>query len=277
MAQELVLLGIDGIGKSTIATALIEELEAEGRNVSVTSWSSSSKANPSEFERRCMSDVLFAAFRCMYAGAQTKDGPARLHFPASGDEFFSSDTSRNVFLDMDIVDNDAYGVLSGALAEIAGNFMFRYFDVMPKLNSGCLVIQETFGYKHLIKDLYLAKSLARRKSNLELLPIIEKLEEVGESMYSTVLAPEVGIVIDGDPVPAIQRRMAQSGRPGWTEDMQLACEPGPQSFLHMQQYTRDKFLAYAKRYAWPVFPVNDDGKEANTRRAIEFIRDLLGA
>jgi hypothetical protein len=222
-----------------------------------------------------MNDVLFAAFRCMYAAADTKDGPARLHFPDSAESFFASDDMRNVFLDMDIVKNEAWGVLSGALAEIAGNFMFRYFDVIPNLRRGRLVIQETFGYKHLVKDLYLSKTLAVRNGDLEFVPLIEKLEDLGEWMYSTVLAPEVGIVIDGDPMPAIERRMAQDGRPGWTENMQLACDCSPESFLHMQQYTRDKFLAYAKRYDWPVITITDEGKERNTNRAIEIIRDTL--
>lgn len=275
MAQELVLLGIDGIGKSTIAAALMQCLRSEGKSAIVTSWSSSSRNHPSKFERQCMNDALFVAFRCMYAAASTRDGPACRHFPDSAESFFAWEDMRNVFLDMDIVKNEAWGVLSGALAEIAGNFMFRYFDVVPNLKRGCLVIQETFGYKHLVKDLYLSKMLALRNGDLEFVPLVEKLAELGEWMYSTVLAPEVGIVIDGDPVPAIERRMAQSGRAGWTENMQLACDSSPESFLHMQQYTRDKFLAYAKRYGWPVITITEEGKEQNTNRAIEIIRNAL--
>jgi hypothetical protein len=44
----------------------------------------------------------------------------------------------------------------------------------------------------------------------------------------------------------------------------------------MQQYTRDKFLGYAKRYGWRVITIDDAGKEKNTERAIAIIRDALG-
>lgn len=275
MARELVLLGIDGIGKSTIAMALKETLEGEGQRAVVTSWSSASQRQPAHFETRCMRDVLFTAFRCMYAAARTADGLVKEKFPDTAEEFFASKDVRNAFLDLDIEANEAWGVLSGALAEIAGNFMFRYFDVLPSLEQRRLVIQETFGYKHLVKDLYLSRTLALRSGDNDLVSLADRLEELGEWMYATVLAPEVGIVIDGDPLPAIERRMSQSGRPGWTEDMQLACDAGPHSFLRMQEYTRAKFLEYARRYDWPVITITDEGKEKNTARAIELIRQAL--
>ena len=69
--------------------------------------------------------------------------------------------------------------------------------------------------------------------------------------------------------------MAQSGRAGWTEDMQLAGDSSPASFLQMQQYTRDRFLDYARRHDWPVITVTDESKAKTTRRAIDIIRREL--
>src|SRR5688572_23850182 len=110
MIRELALLGIDGVGKSTIAIALKSRLESEGVETDITSWSSSSRKHPSEFERRCMGDLLFAAFRGMYAGARTKEGPARNLFPPTAEEFLTSETIRDSFLDLQIVDNETWGI-----------------------------------------------------------------------------------------------------------------------------------------------------------------------
>jgi thymidylate kinase len=196
-------------------------------------------------------------------------------FPAAASDFFRHETLHGQFLDLAITDNEAWGLLAGALTEIAGNFMHRYMDVMPKLQSGKIVIQETFGLKHLVKDLYLARTVAEKNGNLEFLPLIAKLEELGETIYSNVVAPEVGIVVDGDPDAAIDRRIAQDGRAGWTEDMQLAGDPGIESFRHMQHYTRRIFLDYASRRNWPVLTITDEDKQTSVRRSVDSIINTL--
>lgn len=270
MTKEVALLGIDGVGKSTIAAAFLKRLNDLGTKASVTSWSSCSRHKPEAFERSCLGDLLFTAFRGMYAAAEDENGLVKGHFPDTVSEFLSSDV-RDRFLDFNIVHNEAWGVLSGVLTEIAGNFTFKHMDVEPKLKAGHVVIQETFGYKHAVKDLYLAKTLARRNGNEEFLPLIDQLEQFVERLFTTVLAPQTGFVIDGDPVVAIERRLAQSGRAGWTENMQLACDTRPESFLQMQQYTRDKFLNFAEKHGWPVITINNEGKEKNVERAIDIM------
>lgn len=277
MKSDLVLLGIDGVGKSTIAIALRDRLIEMGHDAVITSWSSASKTHPDDFARGCMGDALFTAFRCMYAQARTANGTAQHLFPPAAADFFRHETLHGQFLDLAVVDNQAWGLLAGALTEIAGNFMHRYMDVVPKLQAGKIVIQETFGLKHLVKDLYLAKTVAEKNGNLEFLPLISKLEELGETIYSKVLAPEMGIVVDGDPDIAIDRRMAQDGRAGWTEDMQLAGDPGVHSFRHMQHHTRRVFLDYANRKHWPVLTITNEGKEASVKRSVEMIVSALAS
>jgi len=193
MKRDLVLLGIDGVGKSTIAAALREHLDAIGCESVIASWSSASRNHPNAFERGCMGDVLYTAFRCMYAQATIPGVEIHKLFPPTAEEFFRHDSLRDQVLDLPVTDNAAWGLLAGALTEIAGNFMHRYMDVVPKLQTGKMVIQETFGLKHLVKDLYLAKTVAIKNGNSELLPLISKLEELGETIYSGVLAPQVGI------------------------------------------------------------------------------------
>lgn len=275
MKHDLVLLGIDGVGKSTIAVALRDRLIEMGHDTVITSWSSASKRHPNDFERGCMGDVLYTAFRCMYAQARTADGTAQGLFPPSASEFFQHESLHGQFLDLAITDNEAWGLLAGALTEIAGNFMHRYMDVMPKLQAGKIVIQETFGLKHLVKDLHLSRTVAEKNGNDVFLPLISQLEELGETLYSNVLAPQIGIVVDGDPDAAIERRLAQDGRAGWTEDMQLAGDPGRESFRHMQHYTRRIFLDYADRHNWPVLTITNEGKEANVARGVDFIIEAL--
>lgn len=276
MSVNLVLLGLDGVGKSTIARALQQTLVEEGRSVTITSWSSASKSMPVAFSRDCMADLLYSSFRAMYAGARTEEGHVNAHFPRNAEAFTSSKALKNQFLDFDIVDNETWGVLAGTVTEISGNLMHHFMCVEPQLSSADLVIQESFGYKHLIKDLHLARLLAERHGQDEYLPLIEQLERFGEQVYTTILAPTCGIVVDGDPQAAIGRRLLQSGRAEWTEDYQLAGQKSPESFLAMQTFARKRFLEFAERYGWRTVEVRSEGRQRTSARAVSEIRGAIG-
>jgi thymidylate kinase len=276
MLREIALLGQDGIGKSTIAAALASSLEADGLRVSVTSWTKSLRDRPSDFSKKCLSDLLFAAYRGMYAAAGCRDTSAAALFPATAEEFLSGDCADQL-LELDVDRNSTWGVVAGAFAELSGNLFFRSAEVDKKIEQGYVVIQETFGYKHLVKDLYLAKNLAIRNGDHAFLPVIESLEALNETIFSTVLAPQFGFVIDGDPELAVQRRLDQSGGAGWTEDLQIACDRTRESFVRMQNYTREKFREYAKRHGWQTVEIANVSLEYDVARVVEYIRQTIGS
>lgn len=123
MLHEIAMLGQDGIGKSTISTALASRLEAEGLKVSVTSWTKALRDRPPDFSKGCMSDLLFAAYRGMYARARSGDARVAALFPATAEEFLTGDCADRL-LQLDVDRNATWGVVAAALAEFSGNLFF---------------------------------------------------------------------------------------------------------------------------------------------------------
>ena len=274
MIREIAFLGQDGIGKSTISEAIADRLRQDGHQVLVTSWTRALRVPQPDFAKSCLGDMLLCAYRGMYAAARSADTEAQALFPKDFDAFMSSDATDRL-LELDLTENSTWGLVAGAFSEMAGNFFFRNQVVEPGLAEGAIVIQETFGYKHLVKDLFLAKELAKRNGETRYLPVIEMMEGLNELMFSTVLAPEVGILMDGDPEVAVARRLAQSGGPEWTEDLQLACDRRPESFLIMQQYSNEKFREFAKRHGWPTIMLEDESEEKTVQKMLDFVLPIF--
>lgn len=276
MLKEIAFLGQDGIGKSTISEALAAALRARGHDVSIVSWTKSVRGvqkPASEFVNSALADLYCASYRGMYAAARSRDVVARDLFPATTEDFFAKKASEKL-LDLQIVENATWGILGGAFAEMSGNYFFRHLEVAERIARGQVVIQETFGYKHLVKELYIAKQLASLNGEERYLPVIATMESLNELMFSTVLAPQFGFVVDCDPAEALKRRASQGGV-GWTEDMQLACDRGPGSFVRMQQYTRDVFLSYAAKHNWPVIRTDEADEAQTVRNALDIVMSVV--
>lgn len=266
----LSFLGVDGIGKSTLARAIADELERLGATVRFVSWRSyiEEKDQPA-WPSEALQQLWLETFRLLHGGSR-HDGQW-LSLPRNYGEWRDEDWEERLG-DLDLTAADPSGPLAAALVELAGNFLFSSQVIRPMAASGEFVVQETFPFKHTLKEVLIARQLAG--GDPAQLAAVARVEAFLETSFaSPQLHPDVGILLDGPVELAYQWRMAQNGRIGLLEDYGAAGDRGKDSFLALQRQTAEVFREASQSWGWLTHTVDGSGLQSNLSRGVALAMD----
>ena len=256
------LLGIDGTGKTTLAEALAERCAQAGRPVRTVSWRRlvESPTQPAGWPKDSLQNLWLEIFRLYYGGA-TLDGGART-MPGSYDELVAAGGTEHLH-DATVEGVRAHGPLAAALLEIAGNVLLQRDAIERWVAEGCVVIQESYGFKHVVKELLLVEELDPGLAAEAALTL-----RFARDFFGRVCVPDVGVLVAGDPALALRWRTAEAGRTGVFENFSVAGEDPGASFLALQSRCTAIFDDFAAAHGWLRFEVEDVPREHNRDRLL---------
>lgn len=266
------LLGIDGTGKTTLAEALAERCAQVGQPVRTVSWRRliESPTEPAGWPKDNLQNLWLEIFRLYYGGA-TLDGGART-MPGTYEELGAAGGTEHLH-DARLEGVRAHGPLAAALLEIAGNVLLQRDAIERWVAEGCVVIQESYGFKHVVKELLLVEELDPARAAEAALTL-----RFAHDFFGRVCVPDLGVLVAGDPELALRWRTAESGRTGVFENFAVAGEDPRASFLALQSRCVEIFDEFAAAHGWLRFEVRDVPREDNRDRLLaELATTPLGA
>lgn len=264
----IALMGIDGAGKSTIAVELAQSLRATGHCVEIVNFKRAmARADPASAS--ILSHVAFAALKAQYAEAAVEDAGsdlgALLACEDVGSQFAKVEDGLRA---LSVAGNAARPLLSSAVLEIVGGFWVQAY-VESRLRAGVVVVNDSFGYKHVLKNALLAQRLSAPGSPVQ--AAAQRVLETARSFYHTLLRPTYGYWIDTDPRLALRWRATTGEITTPFESYGLAGESGDASFLAMQEDCRPAFQEAAQEWGWQCVALSDLPKDENIGRAVRLI------
>jgi thymidylate kinase len=254
------LLGIDGTGKSTLAAGLAERCVQVGQPVRTVSWRRliESPAEPAGWPKDSLQNLWLEIFRLYYGGA-TLDGGAR-QMPGTYAELVERGGTEHLH-DAALEGVRAHGPLAAALLEIAGNALLVRDSIRQWVAEGCVVIQESYGFKHVVKELLLAGELDPALAGEVALTL-----RYAHEFFGRACGPDVGVLVAGDPELALRWRTAEAGRTGVFENFSVAGADPAASFLALQSRCAAIFDDFAAAHGWLRVEVRDGPPAANRDR-----------
>ncbi|MFF5106433.1 hypothetical protein [Streptomyces sp. NPDC000134] len=270
----IALMGIDGAGKSTIAVELAESLRAGGHEVEIVNFKRA-MAGAEPATSGVLSHVAFAALRAQYAEAVPADPLNDLGALLAGDDDaakFSEIEER--LRAVDVAANSARPLLSSAVLEIVGGFWVHSY-VESRLRDGVVVVNDSFGYKHVLKNVLLAQRMSGPGSPEH--TEAQRVLDTARGLFHALFGPTYGYWVDTDPRLAVRWRAATGDVTTPFESYGLAGEHGDASFLAMQDHCRDAFRQAAHGWRWQTVALADVPKDENISGAVRRIeQDALG-
>jgi thymidylate kinase len=237
---DISLLGMDGIGKSTLAAALARRLRAGGREVSVVSWQDFLRSAESGPGARLLGGLYGTLIRSLYAGTDALD-----RLPGGESRYFGDHGVRRVReLDsLRVGGNRPRPLLAAALLETAAQLLARELVVEPALARGEVVIQDGHGLKIAVKALLLAEAGTAGRPD----PIGVELSR----LLGRWAEPSLGVFLTGDPEVAHRRK---NGTFGFAEHFGLVGGEPDTTFVPFQRLAQERYAAAAREHGWLTVP-----------------------
>ncbi|GLW46810.1 hypothetical protein Stsp02_24720 [Streptomyces sp. NBRC 14336] len=264
----IALMGIDGAGKSSIAVELADTLRAGGHEVEIVNFKRA-MAGAEPATAQVLSHVAFAALRAQYAEAVPADPATDLGaLLAREDDAAKFSEIEDGLRAVDVAANRARPLLSSAVLEIVGGFWVHTY-VASRLRDGVVVVNDSFGYKHVLKNVLLAQRLSAPGSPEH--TEARRVLDTARTLFHALFGPTLGYWVDTDPRLAVRWRAATGDVTTPFESYGLAGEHGDASFLAMQDHCRDAFREAAHAWQWQTVALTDVPKEQNISGAVRRI------
>jgi len=230
----VMMLGIDGSGKSSVATALRERLEAAGR------------------------EVVDVGINTMYSVAQSATGPPWDSLRAISDEgwrlYLREPPSQAA-------------ILTSGLLELAAHYLIRAEVIGPALERGAVAISDSFCLKNIVRTLRQVQHMTG-----DLSPAADALlDGVRAALSAAYLQPDIGIFLDADPALTVRWRLAQRGRIDSYEDLTVAGHSGRDAFVKFNAMVAAELRDDAKKWGWEVLPVDGRPLASTVSAALDLV------
>ncbi|MFE0045218.1 hypothetical protein [Streptomyces albireticuli] len=266
-------LGVDGVGKSTLAAALHDRLVGAGHRVVSTSRRAYLKAHGGPFPSPVAAAAAVTdwnrtlydgALRSLYTMATGPEGESvgTLFPPPHGD--LRDEVLEKSLGGAGVAANRPEALFAAALAEMAGALAWHTGVVLPEVARGTVVIEETHPYKMVTKLCVLAqraKGTSAVPEGVALLRAAALLLGPGPLTLPVLLSCDVGDAYD--------RRVAQYGELGALEHYQLAGGGTDRdAYLDLQSRSQAAFEAAAALWQIPELRM-ERGEEAAVAAALD--------
>jgi len=252
----IAMLGVDGIGKTSLSRELCAWLARQGIASQVVSWRrliAGEAPCPAPYPRTTLEQMWVEDWRLLYGGGLVDGEPVDQRLPRAFDEFQEAGVEERFPLVADNVRSS--GPLASGLAEWAVDFVIEAETVRPLAAEGVVTIRESFGFKPVLKSLLIARACAPGSVPSAVVDrVIDRIEECYSDPY---LQPDVGIFLDGDVEVAYERRQKEGRGVGIAEDLGLAGITGETAYLELQRLCSDHFAKVAKQWGWYRLELGD--------------------
>jgi hypothetical protein len=190
-------------------------------------------------------------------------------FLLSPQEFISS--GEELITKLSPFSNGELGLLSMALIEMAGNVLLHIKEIETHLQEGTFVLQDSFGYKHVLKE-WLLSQFCRTGSIST-----EDDHQIGffADIFSQHLNPDIGVFLRGAPELAL--RYAGGRQLGLVEDLASVGRPGDQGFTELQNACNVFFERFAVRNGWSVVAIEGASIEENIETVYQAVSPRIRA
>lgn len=259
-------LGIDGIGKTTLARAFRDKLLGLGVNVKEVSWRSTNGEGGQTWPHDALQELWVDTFRLLFGGSTVSGQPLALPRDFAT---WDSEEWEDKLGEMPLTSAHRSGPVAAALAELSGNLVLTDAVIRPLVDSGTVVIQETFPYKHVLKEILVARQISDEPRFISICGLLETL--ILEVFGSAHMQPDLGIFVDGDPTLAHAWRLNETGKLGLLEDFGAAGDRGRESYLQLQEQSAAYFSTAAKSWGWETHVVDNSGLDANLTRGLDLL------
>ncbi|MGW7074687.1 hypothetical protein [Streptomyces sp. NPDC054866] len=263
------LLGIDGIGKSTLSEHLVGDLRDRGLTVRPVSWRGMLDAELQTWPQEALRTMWMDTFRLLFGGAV--EGGRHIALPERYEDWREERTEDRLH-DLAVTASSPSGPLAASVVEFAGNIVLYSEVIRPALERGEVVVQETFPYKHVLKEYLLASELSQGPDAAPYsLDEIDSLFSSFEEFFGGALSPDLGVLVDGPVELALEWRLRQSGQVGVLEDLRTAGLPGNAGFIKLQSISARRFHDFARKHGWRIHMVEDAPVEMNVKRGLDLV------
>jgi len=256
-------MGIDGIGKSTLTHELADLAQRQGVRLRVVSWRSvvEGERDAASYPASELRRLWVQSFRTYFSGATTADG-SRVELPDSFENLYERGGTEYLN-SVRIHGLKPSGALGSAWIELAANTILNSVVIGDLVAQGYLVVQESYGYKHLLKLFAFAEHLS---------PDVSAAACAGRDMivayFGELLRPDIGVYVAGDPELALKWRQQQSILGTFETYASVGADPSA-SFLQLQREISAAFEVFTEKNSWLRINVVDAPREVNRRRALD--------
>ena len=270
LGPHISLIGIDGAGKTSIAFALAASMTRKGYEAEVVSWRSVMRA-PDSLSGTILGHHAMTSTKlqlCRATSDRAIDLPALLS-DGRLESFFR--VTEPILREIQVRRNEAFPFVSSALLELSGSIYLHHAYISERRLAGRMVIEESCGFKHVLKNVLMTQRLAGKESSLHRAAAV--VLETAQLLFGTLLPPTHGYWIDTDPVLASTWR-TNNGEPTTNfEDYGLLGTDQGVSFLAMQEDCRRAFARAAEAWRWRRMEMPDRPKGVNIQAAVDAIED----
>lgn len=254
----IALLGIDGVGKTTLTAELHRRLADSGVDAVRLSRREYLKRRTPGFVGETTRTLYEASLRTLYGLARLPEG--RIlgdSFPAPPGDVMAPDFE--ALLDSaPIQGNDPRALTASMLCEIAGHTVFRATVVLPAVAQGKVVIEDTYGIKSVVKLYLLTQALLT--SGDPLLAQARSILDMAVDLLRPGGAPSLPVLVHAKPEIAYERRVRQKGRVGGMEHYGPAGRTASRaSYLELQERSQHLFDEIGDRWDCMRVDLTDTG------------------
>jgi thymidylate kinase len=263
--QHCAFLGIDSIGKTTVSKIIAERMHFKGQRARLVTWKSTMRGSEDPFVRATLETLYVQTYAMMFAGAaQRKKGRVEALLSTPAASFLSSGAEKEL-ASLEVDSNTPPGLLAMSLIELAGNLFIHSKEIALHRQAGEFVIQDSYGFKHVVKELILMRESFTDKGAGE--AVFAQLLELVSEIFSRFMAPDVGVFLRAE--PALAMKYGGGRQWGLVEDMRSVGQPGADGFLRLQNECNQLFEAFAQANDWLIIDI--------TEEPIEWVADKLEA
>lgn len=259
------LMGIDGAGKSTLAARLRAAFAEAGIECVAVGRKPAIRAAATGFPGPSLERLWLESWRLLFGGGHDGGRPVDTAVPLSFLRMSTSDITEA--LPDHVRDVRRSGPVASLWTEYVIDQLVRAEAVAPVLARGGLALSDGFGFKGAVKALHVARRLPEGA-----VPdgVLDRTAALLRQAYGDpFMQPDLGFLLDADPVLAHGWRTAQSARPGPAEDLWLAGRSDAESFVELQTAVAADLRAAAGDWGWTVLPVDGRPQEETVARAVD--------
>jgi thymidylate kinase len=267
----IALMGVDGAGKSTIAAELAKSLRGRGHGVEIVSFKRAMLGDD-PVTGSVLAHVAFASLKSQYAEAALDAGHDLDSLLSERDLGAPFPAAERRLRSVPIGRNEPRPFLSSALLEIVGGLWVQTY-VESRLRAGVVVIDESYAFKHALKNVLFVQRMSEPGSPLHV--EAQGVLDTARSVFGGLLRPTHGYWIDTDPHLALRWRTLAGETTTPFENYGLMGETGDASFLAMQEDCRPAFQDAAREWKWERIALSDRPREENVPHAVRVIEQAV--
>ena len=273
--MDLAMLGLDGIGKSTAFAWVAETItRTTGKKVVASTWRSEVAKSSDTFSATVLRDIYCSCHRMLFGSAEHPKGISLRSQLFNEDTDVLSSESIQKMATTPVSANDPRGLIGSALLDIAGNVAHRMLVTEPLIKNGYVVVQDSYGYKSVVKQLVAARLAAASEGSIDLANEADMTLDFATQLFGRLMRPVTGLLLDGEPSLALRRRSQRNSK-AILEDLTIIGQPGRLYSVRFFAACRRQFLMAAKKWKWPIVQMADEPPAASRRKVTEATLAML--